>query len=229
MSEICSYNIFYGLKSSVFNSSLWRCLNISNKELQINGEIRDPEVRLIGADGSQIGVVKLNQALKMAAESGLDLVKIAEKAVPPVCKIIDYGKYKFQQAKKEKESKKNQHVINIKEVRLSTKIDENDFNTKVAHANRFAKSNNKTKVSLRFRGREIGHTDIGYDIMKKFAEACSSFARVDSQPKLEGRSMTMMLSPCLPKAKPNENAKKVKEVAPVTSENSSFSENLSES
>ncbi len=164
-------------------------------------------MRLVGDDGSQIGIVKLAQALKMAAEKGLDLVKIAEKAVPPVCKIIDYGKYKFQLAKKEKESKKNQHVINIKEVRLSTKIDENDFNTKVAHAERFTKSGNKTKVSLRFRGREIGHTEIGYDIMKKFAEACSSFARMDSSPKLDGRSMMMMLSPLVnkPKAKEKSN------------------------
>lgn len=159
----------------------------------------------------------------MATESGLDLVKIAEKAVPPVCKIIDYGKYKFQQAKKEKESKKNQHVINIKEVRLSTKIDENDFNTKVAHASRFTKANNKTKVSLRFRGREIGHTEIGYDIMKKFAEACSSFARVDNQPKLEGRSMVMMLSPLPIKQK---KAETIKTESP---ENATSSEDLSKS
>lgn len=211
--------------------NLRRCLNISNKELQINEEIRDPEVRLIGADGSQIGVVKLNQARKMATESGLDLVKIAEKAVPPVCKIIDYGKYKFQQAKKEKESKKNQHVISVKEVRLSTKIDENDFNTKVAHARRFSEANNKTKVSLRFRGREIGHAEIGYDIMNKFAEACAEFARVDSKPKLEGRSMGMMLSP-LPlvvKSKKSDNVKKVKEDSSPVAENSNSSESLSES
>ena len=172
-------------------------------------------MRLIGADGVQVGVVKLNQALKMAAESGLDLVKIAEKAVPPVCKIIDYGKYKFQQAKKEKESKKNQHVIGIKEVRLSTKIDENDFNTKVAHASRFTKSNNKTKVSLRFRGREIGHVEIGYDIMNKFAEACSEFARVDSKPKLEGRSIVMILSPITGKQKASKNENKARENAKV--------------
>lgn len=176
---------------------------------------------MIGADGSQIGVVKLNQALKMATESGLDLVKIAAKAVPPVCKIIDYGKYKFQQAKKEKESKKNQHVINVKEVRLSTKIDANDFNTKVAHARRFSEANDKTKVSLRFRGREIGHTEIGYDIMNRFAEACSEFAKVDSKPKLEGRSMNMMLSPLAAKPK---NAEKVKQ----KSENENKSEKTSE-
>lgn len=177
-------------------------------------------MRLIGDDGSQIGIVKLEQALKMAAEKGLDLVKIAEKAVPPVCKIIDYGKYKFQLAKKERESKKNQHVINIKEVRLSTKIDENDFNTKVAHAERFTKSGNKTKVSLRFRGREIGHTEVGYRVVERFAESCSSFARVDSSPRLEGRSIIMILSPLAstPKTKEKPN---VGSAADVKAENES--------
>lgn len=164
----------------------------------------------------------------MAAEKGLDLVKIVEKAVPPVCKIIDYGKYKFQQAKKEKESKKNQHIINIKEIRLSIKIDENDFNTKVAHASRFTKSNNKTKVSLRFRGREIGHVEIGYDIMKKFAEACSPFARVDSKPKLDGRCIVMILAPLPASQQKAVNTKPEKSKQVAIENQLDSSKNLSE-
>lgn len=179
----------------LFKLNFWRCLNISNKELQINSEIRDEEVRLIGSDGEQLGIVTASKALKMAAEKGMDLVKIASKAVPPVCKIMDYGKYKFELSKKEKESKKKQHVVDIKEVRLSLNIDTHDFNTKVAHAQRFVNSGNKVKVSIRFKGREMGRPEIGYDLMEKFSESCTEFANVERPAKLDGRCMLMFLAP----------------------------------
>ncbi|MDD3428929.1 MAG: translation initiation factor IF-3 [Oscillospiraceae bacterium] len=164
------------------------------KELELNEEIRDKEVRLIGADGAQLGVVAVAEALKLAAEANLDLVKIAPQAVPPVCKILDYGKYRFEQQKKEKEAKKNQKVVDIKEVRLSLNIDTHDFDTKVGHAQKFIKSGDKVKVSIRFRGREMAHTELGLDVLKRFAEAMPD-AVVEKQPKLEGRSMMMFLAP----------------------------------
>lgn len=131
----------------------------------------------------------------MAFERNLDLIKIAPKAVPPVCKIIDYGKYRFELAKKEKEAKKNQKVTDVKEIRLSLNIDTHDFNTKQKHALRFIKSGNKVKVSIRFRGREMGHPELGIDIMNKFAEACSEFSNIEKPAKLDGRSMLMFLAP----------------------------------
>lgn len=131
----------------------------------------------------------------MAFERNLDLIKIAPKAVPPVCKIIDYGKYRFELAKKEKEAKKNQKVTDVKEIRLSLNIDTHDFNTKQKHALRFIKSGNKVKVSIRFRGREMGHPELGIDIMNKFAEACSEFSSIEKPAKLDGRSMLMFLAP----------------------------------
>lgn len=173
----------------------WRCLTISNKELQINEEIRDKEVRVIDKDGSQLGVMPIAQAMARAAESNMDLVKIAPQAKPPVCKIIDYGKYRFEQAKRDKEAKKNQHVVDIKEIRLSLNIDTHDFNTKVGHASRFLKEGDKVKVSIRFRGREMGHPEQGHQIMRKFAEACSEIANVEKSSKLEGRNMLMFLAP----------------------------------
>ena len=144
-------------------------LNISSKELQINEEIRDKEVRVIDSNGEQLGIMKLEEALDRAAASNLDLVKIAPQAQPPVCKIIDYGKFRFEQAKREKEAKKNQRVVDIKEIRLSLNIDTHDFNTKAGHAARFLKDGDKVKVSIRFRGREMGHPELGYEIMQKFA------------------------------------------------------------
>jgi translation initiation factor IF-3 len=171
----------------------WRCLTISNKELQINEEIRDREVRVINDDGSQLGVMTASKALELAFQKNLDLVKIAPKAKPPVCKIIDYGKYRFEQAKREKEAKKNQRVVDIKEIRLSLNIDTHDFNTKVGHAIRFLKSGDKVKASIRFRGREMGHPQQGYEIMKDFANALSEIAVVEKPAKLEGRNMLMFL------------------------------------
>lgn len=170
-------------------------MNIRGKNIQVNGEIKDKEVMLIGSNGENLGVVPTKKALEAAAAENLDLVEVAGKAVPPVYKIMDYGKYKFEMSKKEKESKKNQKVVEVKEVRLSINIDTHDFNTKVAHVQRFVKSGNKVKVSIRFRGREMGHSEIGFDIMKKFEEACSEFAVVERPAKLEGRSMLMFLAP----------------------------------
>ena len=172
----------------------WRCLGIS-KENQINEEIRDKVVRVISADGEQVGVMSAKEALSLAEKSNLDIVKIAPNAVPPVCKIMDYGKFKFEQAKREKEAKKKQKVMDIKEVRLSLNIDTGDFNTKVNHALRFLKDGDKVKVSIRFRGREMAHTDNGIVIMQRFAEACSEIGSVEKPAKLEGRSMLMFLVP----------------------------------
>ena len=160
----------------------------------MNEEIRDRQVRVIGPDGKQFGLMSSAQALQMAAEMNLDLVKIAPQATPPVCKIIDYGKYRFEQAKRDKEAKKNQHIVDIKEIRLSLNIDTHDFDTKVSHATRFLKEGNKVKVSIRFRGREMGHSDQGYVIMRRFAETLSELANMEKPPKLEGRNMLMFLA-----------------------------------
>ncbi|MDO4731325.1 MAG: translation initiation factor IF-3 [Clostridia bacterium] len=163
--------------------------------MQVNTTIRDKEVRVIDVDGTQLGVMSANEALNIADDRKLDLVKISPRAVPPVCKIMDYGKYKFEQAKREKEAKKKQHIIEIKEIRLSLGIDTHDFLTKVTHAQRFIKGLNKVKVSIRFKGREMGHPDQGYAMMQKFAESCSEFAAVEKPAKLEGRNMLMFLAP----------------------------------
>ena len=152
------------------------------------------------ASGAQLGIMSAREALQLAAERNLDLVKIAPTANPPVCQIMDYGKYRFEQQKKEKEARKNQRVVDIKEIRLSLNIDTNDFNTKVNHAKRFLKEGNKVKASIRFRGREMAHTDLGQEVMKRFAQVMSEFAVIEKQPKLEGRSMQMFLAP-LPKDK----------------------------
>lgn len=176
-------------------SYVWRCFNIGRQELQINEEIRDKELRIIGSNGEQLGIMSASQALSKAESMNLDLVKIAPQAKPPVCKIMDYGKYRFEQAKREKEARKNQHVVDVKEIRLSLNIDTHDFNTKLAHAKRFVEAGNKIKVSIRFRGREMGHPELGMDVMQKFAESCAEFANIEKPAKLEGRSMLMFLGP----------------------------------
>ena len=160
----------------------------------INEDIRDKEVRVIDSDGSQLGIMSSKDALKLALSKNLDLVKIAPQAVPPVCRIMDYGKYRFEQAKREKEARKNQKVIEVKEIRLSLNIDTHDFETKVNHARKFLQSGNKVKVALRFRGREMAHTNMGIGIMEKFAQACSDVGNVDKMPKMEGRSMVMFIA-----------------------------------
>ena len=175
-----------------------RCVTIASNsksnELEINEQIRDKEIRLIGADGAQMGIMSPRDALKMAIDKDLDLVKVAPQAKPPVCKILDYGKYRFEMQKKEKEAKKNQKVVELKEIRLSLNIDTNDFNTKVNQAEKFLKAGHKIKVSIRFRGREMAHTNLGLEVEKRFADALPD-AQVDKAPKLEGRSMQMFMSP----------------------------------
>ena len=170
-------------------------LPISNKELQINEQIRDKELRVIDSDGTQLGIMPLRKAMEIAEQKNLDLVKIAPQANPPVCKIIDYGKFRFEQAKREKEARKNQRVVEIKEVRLSLNIDTHDFETKRNHAMRFISEGNKVKASIRFRGREMGHPELGQEIMSRFAEAMSEVANVEKPAKLEGRTMLMFLAP----------------------------------
>ena len=164
-------------------------------EHQINEEIRDKEVRLISNDGEQLGIVAIQKAQEIAVEKGMDLVKIAPQAKPPVCKIMDYGKFRFEQAKREKEARKNQRVVEIKEIRLTPNIDIGDLNTKVKNACRFLKDGDKVKVSVRFRGREVTHSSLGQDLLHRFAELCSECSTVETQPKLEGRQMLMFLAP----------------------------------
>lgn len=162
---------------------------------QLNEDIRDSEIRLIGSTGEQLGIMSATQAQRIADEQGLDLVKISPQATPPVCKLMDYGKFRFEQGKREKEAKKNQHVVEIKEIRMSPGIDVGDFNTKLKNAQKFLADGNRVKVSVRFRGREMAHTDIGKDLLVRFAEQCAEVATLDKEPKLEGRSMSIFLSP----------------------------------
>ena len=173
----------------------WRCFPISNMTHQINEEIRDKEVRLISSEGEQLGIMSAKEALALAEEQDLDLVKISPTAVPPVCKLMDYGKFRFEQTKKEKEAKKNQHVVEIKEIRMSPGIDIGDFNTKLKNAQKFIADGNRVKVSVRFRGREMAHTEIGKDLLDRFAEQCAETANLDKGAKLEGRMMSIFLSP----------------------------------
>lgn len=175
--------------------SFWRCLPIASKELLVNEEIRVPEVRVISDDGVQLGIMSSAQALEKAASQDLDLIMIAPKATPPVCKIMDYGKYRFEQAKREKEAKKNQRIVEIKEIRLSLNIDTHDFETKLNHAKKFIAGGDKVKVSIRFRGRELGHPEMGTEIMNSFSEAMSEVAVVERAAKFEGRNMFMFLAP----------------------------------
>ena len=172
-----------------------RCFNISSKEQQINEEIRDREIRVISDSGEQLGIMSADEALKIAESRNLDLVKIAPMAKPPVCKIMDYGKFRFEKAKKEKEARKNQKTIEIKEIRLSLNIDTHDFETKINHARKFIAAGNKVKVSIRFRGREMAHPELGLTTMKRAAEACEDCAVVEKPAKLEGRQMLMFLAP----------------------------------
>ena len=162
---------------------------------QLNEDIRDSEIRLIGSTGEQLGIMSAAQAQRIADEQGLDLVKISPQATPPVCKLMDYGKFRFEQGKREKEAKKNQHVVEIKEIRMSPGIDVGDFNTKLKNAQKFLADGNRVKVSVRFRRREMAHTDIGKDLLVRFAEQCAEVATLDKEPKLEGRSMSIFLSP----------------------------------
>ena len=162
-------------------------------ELMINEQIRDREIRLIGEDGEQLGIMSARDAMKLAREANLDLVKIAPTAKPPVCKIIDYGKYRYEQARREKEARKKQKTIEVKEIRLSPNTDTNDLNTKVNQARKFVSGGNKVKVAVRFRGRELAHTAVGKTILEDFAQKLSDIAVIDKPAKLEGKSMVMFL------------------------------------
>ena len=172
---------------------VWRCFTIGKLDHQLNEEIRDKEIRLIAADGTMLGIVSAQEALAQAEEQELDLVKISPNAVPPVCKIMDYGKFRFDQLKKEKEARKNQRVVEIKEIRMSPGIDTNDLNVKMRNAMKFLKEGNRVKVTVRFRGREMAHTDIGEQLLIRFGEGCAEVANVDKKPKLDGRFMTLFL------------------------------------
>ena len=162
---------------------------------ELNEDIRDREIRLIGPAGEQLGIMAPAEALKIADEQALDLVKISPQATPPVCKLMNYGKFRFEQSKREKEARRNQHVVEIKEIRMSPGIDVGDFNTKLKNAQKFIADGNRVKVSVRFRGREMAHTDIGRDLLNRFAEQCAEVANLDKSAKLEGRMMSIFLSP----------------------------------
>ncbi|MCR1897759.1 translation initiation factor IF-3 [Irregularibacter muris] len=163
--------------------------------MQVNEQIRDREVRLVDSTGEQLGIVAVREAQRIADEKQMDLVKIAPNAKPPVCKIMDYGKYRFEQSKREKEVKKNQKTINVKEIRMSARVEEHDMDVKARNCQKFLQNEDKVKVSVRFRGREMAYTDIGKEILVKFAEKVSDVGVIEKRPKLEGRSMVMYLTP----------------------------------
>ena len=183
MYTICDYGFLY----------FRRCFNIK-QELPINERIRAKEVQLIGDNGEKLGVLNLNEALEMAQEKKLDLVLVAPQAKPPVCKIMNYGKYKFEQAKKEKEAKKKQKVVEIKEIRITPNIEEHDFSFKAKNARKFIEEGNKLKITVRFRGREVNNTKAGENVLNKFIESLEDVAQVEKAPKLEGRNMFTVLA-----------------------------------
>ena len=175
---------------------VWRCLTIANaKEMLVNEQIDAKEIRVIGADGEQLGIMSTEQALRMAYNDGLDLVMMTGSATPPVCKIMNFGKFRFEREKKEKEAKKKQQVVELKEIQLSCRIETHDFETKLKHAHKFLSSGNKVRVVLRFKGREMAHQDLGVEIMEKFRVACEELGTVDKKPVLDGRIMSMVISP----------------------------------
>ncbi len=186
--------LFTGLFKNGVRIKPWRWLIIS-KDMMVNEGIRSREVRLIGQNGDQLGIKTKQEALEIAAKANLDLVLVAPNAKPPVCRIMDYGKFRFEQQKKEKEQRKNQKVINVKEVRLSPSIDEHDFNTKLRNAIKFLEKGDKVKASIRFKGRAITHKEIGQRVLDRFSAACSEVATVESSPKMDGRSMFLVLAP----------------------------------
>ena len=178
-------------KKSIF--LLWRCFNIK-QELPINGQIREKEVQLIGVKGEKLGVMPINKAMDIAQEEKLDLVLVAPNSKPAVCKIMNYGKYKFEQAKKEKEAKKKQKVLEVKELRVTPNIEEHDFGFKTKNARKFLEAGNKVKITLRFRGREVNNVKAGESILNKFIEELEDVATVEKKPKLEGRNMFIILA-----------------------------------
>ncbi len=179
----------------VFLFSIWRCVTISTKELLINDDIRAKEVRMLDENNGQMGIMHINDAKTYAYEKGLDLVLIAPQAQPPVCRAMDYGKFRYEQDKREKEAKKKQQTVEVKEVQLSCRIETHDFETKANRAIKFLQEGNKVRVCLRFKGREIAHQELGREMLEKFAEACAEFGTVDKKPVLEGRQLTMFMAP----------------------------------
>lgn len=172
----------------------WRCPTIS-KELTLNDQIRDKELRILSETGEQLGIMSSKEALALASSKNLDLVKISPNAKPPVCKMMDYGKYKYEQSRKEKEARKNQKTITLKEIRLRPGIEENDLNTKANNAIKFLKKGDKVKVELRFRGRELGHKDIGKQVMLKFIDVVKEFGEPTKAPAFEGNNMVVIIDP----------------------------------
>ncbi|MGI6177700.1 MAG: translation initiation factor IF-3 [Eubacterium sp.] len=191
-SRTFSQCVFYADTSSVRFFNAWRC---TIKENRINEEIRAKEIRVIDETGAMIGIMSVPEALDIADERKLDLVEVSPNAVPPVCRILDYGKFRYEAQKREKEARKKQKTIQIKEIRLSTFIEEHDIEVKASTACKFLNEGNKVKVMLRFRGREMGHTALGRDVMDKFAGLCAECGTVEKKPNLEGRSMVMFLAP----------------------------------
>ncbi len=195
MSLCLDVRMLFCIRVFVFRVIFWRCFHIANNTYEINEEIRDKEVRLIGEDGAQLGIMSSQEALNIAIEQELDLVKIAPNSVPPVCRVMDYGKFRFEQAKREKDAKKNQRVVEVKEIRMSPGIGISDFNVKLRAAQKFIADGDRVKVTVRFKGREMAHTNIGEELLHRFAAECSEVATLDKNPKLEGRHMAMFLSP----------------------------------
>ena len=190
--------------------------------VRVNGKIRAREVRLIGVDGKQLGVVSLSEGLNLARTNEVDLVEIAPNAVPPVCRLVDFGKFRYEQAKKDKESKKHQHANKVKEIQLSPKIDPHDLGVKLSHAVDFLCEDMKVKVVLKFRGREMAHTDIGFQLIKKFLADITPYGHPDSDPKLMGRAINVMLSP-LPRNKRAKNPHQAANGAPPPEQKNSHS------
>lgn len=174
---------------------LWRCIVISKQDLMLNEQIRDKEVRVISESGEQLGIMSAKEAYNIAVQDNLDLVKIAPNAKPPVCKIMDYGKYRFEAAKKEKEARKNQNIVSIKEIRLSPSTDSHDLTTKINQARKFLDKKDKVKVTVRFRGREVAYAASGEEMLNKFAQSVEDIGTIDKKPKLEGKNMFMFISP----------------------------------
>ncbi len=190
------------------------CIGTAKDTTLINDEIRAQEVRVVDSDGSQLGIMKINDARKIAYDKGLDIVEIAANAQPPVCRIMDYGKFRFEKEKKEKEAKKKQQKIDVKEIQLSCRIDTHDFETKLNHARKFIAAGAKVKVSVKFKGREMSHTAIGHEIITKFGEACTDIGVIEKPAVLDGRQMLMFLAP--KSASQSQKAKKEAKKAPET-------------
>ena len=193
--RMCLASVLFCSWSHRSRCNQWRCVRIATANYQINEEIRDKEVRVIGADGAQLGIMSSAAALEIAEGKDLDLVKIAPGSNPPVCKIMDYGKYRFEQAKREKEARKNQHVIEVKEIRMSPGIGENDFNTKLKNGQKFLQGGDKVKVIVRFKGREMAHQDIGRAQLEKFIKACEGLGTSEKGIALDGRFMSTIIAP----------------------------------